>query len=307
MNNLDELLDTFDTHVHDELKNKPDVIDVGRDLDLDDVKIVARTWHRVQDAVAVVADLKGSTRLGISKHPASTASIYEAAIKPLIETLIYFDAGDIAIQGDGAIGIFWGDRAVERAMCAAITIKTFSERHLVPRLTKKWPDTGLPDTGFKVGVATSPLLVKKVGVPRSGHQEEVWPGKAVNFATKAAQTADAHELVITGSMWDAIKTNAFLVASCDCGGRYSDLWNNHTIDRLHDDEPDRIGQVLRSCWCVNCGPAFCDAILDGKKTRPPTGDLLNAANARAMQTAIAKKAATLRENRRNLRYARTGR
>jgi hypothetical protein len=44
---------------------------------------------------------------------------------------------------------FWGDRRFERAFCAGVTVKTFSQRHLEKRLEEKWPD--LPaETGYKV-------------------------------------------------------------------------------------------------------------------------------------------------------------
>jgi hypothetical protein len=86
-----------------------------------------------------------------------------------------------------------------RALCAGITIKTFS-RDMVIRLEKKWPD--LPETGFKVGVASNRLLAKRIGTPRNpAQQEPVWADKAINYAAKAAQGADRHDLVITGSVW----------------------------------------------------------------------------------------------------------
>src|SRR6266508_3826433 len=111
---LDALLGDLDDHVTSELESMPDVEDVGDDLDLDDLAVDERRWARVDEIVAVVADLKDSTRLGTGKHAASTASIYEAAVRPLVKVLADFDADDIAIQGDGAVGIFWGDRRFER-------------------------------------------------------------------------------------------------------------------------------------------------------------------------------------------------
>ncbi|MHB1518924.1 MAG: hypothetical protein ACYCVN_07180 [Acidimicrobiales bacterium] len=88
--------------------------------------ISARKWHKLDEAVAVVADLKGSTNLGVGKHAASTASIYEAATGGLCRIFDKFDADVVAIQGDGAFGLFWGDQRMERAICAGITVKTFS-------------------------------------------------------------------------------------------------------------------------------------------------------------------------------------
>ena len=63
---LTELLKEADDHVREELAAKPDVIEVS-DLDLDDdpAPITARRWYKVVDVVAVVADLKSSTQLGV--------------------------------------------------------------------------------------------------------------------------------------------------------------------------------------------------------------------------------------------------
>lgn len=271
---LDALLQQADAHVAGELKVTPDIVDAGHDLDLDDLSIVARRWHKVTDAVVVAVDLKNSTQLGVNKWAASTASIYEAAIKPIADMFLAFDANDIDIQGDGAFGIFWGPRRTERAICAGVTIKTFSAKHLVPRLEARW-DT-LPPTGFKVGIAASSLLAKRVGVPRTTHQEEVWPGKAVNYATKAAQCADAHELIVTNTVWTRIEDNDFLSHACGCpdGISCNELWTPATIDRLRHDEPDRDGRVLRSTWCDVHGPDFCEAILTGKTKREEIQQLL---------------------------------
>src|SRR5205823_2883503 len=145
-----------------------------------------------------------------------TASIYEAATGGLTRIFNDFDADFVAVQGDGAVGLFWGNKRLERALCAGITIKTFSELTLIPRLEKRWPE--LPNTGFKVGVAASSLLVKRVGVPRTAHQEPVWAGKAVNYAAKCAPQADRHEMIVAGTVWDFAEGNDYLAVSCTCAG-----------------------------------------------------------------------------------------
>ena len=271
---LDALLQDADAHVAGEMQATPEIVDAGHDLDINDLSIVARRWHKVSDAVVVAVDLKNSTQLGLNKRAASTASIYEAAIKPVTDIFLAFDASDIDIQGDGAFGIFWGSDRTERAICAGVTVKTFSAKHLVPRLTARW-DT-LPATGFKVGIAASSLLAKRVGVPRTMHQEEVWPGKAVNYATKAAQCADAHELIVTNTVWNRIENNHYITHACGCPDGISCrmLWTPTTIDRLRDDEPDRDGHVLRSTWCDLHGPEFCEAIINGQTKREEIQELL---------------------------------
>ena len=114
--NLTKLLEDASQHVKKELASKPDVVSVGQDLDLDNLAISARQWALVDEVVAVVSDLKDSTKLSTGKHAASTASIYEAAVAPVVQILDDFDADDIDIQGDCAIGVFDDDRGavVER-------------------------------------------------------------------------------------------------------------------------------------------------------------------------------------------------
>jgi hypothetical protein len=58
----DDLLKGFDNHVRDEFASMPRVDDVGDALDLSKLAIEARRWARVNEVVAVVADLKDSTR-----------------------------------------------------------------------------------------------------------------------------------------------------------------------------------------------------------------------------------------------------
>lgn len=294
------LLSGLAQHVRDELASKPDVVDVGDDLNLDTLAVAARRWARVDEIVAVVADLKGSTTLGTGKHAASTASIYEAAVRPLVQIFSDFEAGDIDIQGDAAFGVFWGNRRFERAMCAGITIKTFSQKHLEPKLEAKWPD--MPKTGFKVGVAASRILVKRVGLPGTDYQEEVWAGKAVNYAAKAAQLADRRQLWVTDTVWNAIAENDYIVYSCGCNGGPSDiLWADAEIDRLPEEDPDRQGRKLLAPWCDDHGPEFCAAILAGETSRPELQEFLRASHIKKLHESVprlkAKKARELRDAR----------
>lgn len=302
MLDLKALLDDTEQHVKTELKSNPTVVDVGDDLDLEDLAVGARRWARVNDVVAVVADLKNSTKLGMNKRRASTAAIYEAAVAPLARILLEFDAGDIDIQGDCAVGVFWGVRRLERAFCAGVTIKTFSERQLQPQLEDKWDD--LPETGFKIGLAASPILVKRIGVPRKPEtQEEVWAGKAVNYAAKAAQCSDRNEMWVTGTAWDRLEKNDYITYSCSCGsGPSPAIWDDVDITRLPDGE-DRYGRKLKSQWCVIHSDEFCNAILSGKTSRQ---DVTNA-KAEYGQQQVKSVLAQKRRSARQLRVVRLGR
>jgi class 3 adenylate cyclase len=301
---LGTLLMGLEEHVSSELASMPQVEDVGDDLDLDDLAVDARRWARVDEIVAVVADLKDSTKLGTGKRAASTASIYEAAVRPLVDILSDFDANDIAIQGDGAVGIFWGDRRIERAMCAGITVKTFSQKSLEAKLETKWPEA--PKTGFKVGIAASRILVKRIGLPKTEYQEEVWAGKAVNYAAKAAQCADRREMWVTGTIWERVSSNDYIVYTCGCpdGQPRDTLWGDAEITRLPDGDEDRYGRKLLSTWCDVHGPEFCNAILSGKSSRPGVGGASRDALMKKLTDSVIQQK---RRQAKQLRVARFGR
>jgi hypothetical protein len=293
---LEDLLNETDDSVRVELSCKPDVLDKGHELDLSKLPIEARRWHKLRDAVAVVADLKSSTQLGLNKHVASTASIYEASTGGVVKIFDEFDADFVAIQGDGAFALFWGSNRIARGVCAGITIKTFSAKSLVPRLEKKW--VGLPETGLKVGIGSSPLLVKRVGVPRTSHQEPVWAGRAVNYAAKAAQQADRHQMIVTGFIWDWITNNDYLAVSCPCGsGPTSSIWQDQTIEKIPEGDGDREGKLLNASWCDVHGAGYCEAVLAGKNRRVDVTTQRTTALSAELKVAVRLKALQERRSR----------
>ncbi|MEV5968354.1 hypothetical protein AB0L70_41705 [Kribbella sp. NPDC051952] len=293
---LKGMLKELDESVRDELKTAPEVVDSGTTLDISKLPIEARRWLKVSGVFAVVADLKGSTKLGTGKRAASTASIYEAGTGNIVKIFNRFDADFIAIQGDGALALFWDEQCFERAMCAAITIRTFSA-DFSERLEKKWPDS--PETGFKVGVAEGRLLVKRVGTPRNpNEQEPIWAGKAVNYAAKAAQAADRHQVIVTGSVWDLVEKNDYLSISCGCpSGPSLNIWSNVEIKNLPDGEPEAQGRMLFAGWCELHGPQFCQAIMDGEKKRDDVAHLRAEVQKSQFGNLLAEKARKARELR----------
>lgn len=264
---LDKLLSELDTKVKTEIESKPTVEDWNEStFDVTKLPIEARKWIKIPDVVVVVADLRNSTQLGTGKHDASTASIYEAATGNVVKVLDSFLADFIQIQGDGAFAIFWGEKRYERALCAGITIKTFSEA-MVERLEKRWPD--IPETGFKIGIASHRVLAKRIGTPRNpAQQEPVWAGKPVNYAAKAAQQADRHKLIVTGSVWDEVAKTDYLTISCPCGdGPSASLWSDVTIEKIPEDDTERDGRILSQTWCAVHGAEYVAAIMAGEKRR----------------------------------------
>lgn len=266
---LDELLDGLHDRTAKKFERQPAVIAKDGSFDASNLPIDSPTWHRVSDVVATFFDLKSSTNLERGRTPASTASIYDAGVGGVVKVLQTLGADFVDIQGDGGFGLFWGDLRYERAVCAAITIRTFSEG-FTAQLKNKWRDA--PGTGFKVGVASGPILAKRVGVARHlDLQEPVWAGRPVNYAAKAAQQTDPERILVTGSVWDAVEGNDYLTFSCGCSlgvpeaGTPTLLWGAFEIDKIPDDE--RFGQLLKSSWCKHHGEEFINAILNGDKTR----------------------------------------
>jgi hypothetical protein len=94
----------------------PAVEDWGGTLDVSKLPIKARKWIKVPDIVAVVADMKNSTKLGTGKRAPSTASIYDAGPGGVVEIYNRFEADFLQIQGDGVFALFWGD-GVMNAQC----------------------------------------------------------------------------------------------------------------------------------------------------------------------------------------------
>lgn len=292
---LDTLLEDLSSNTADEFKTMPDVVEAGDVIDIATLPIEARRWTRIKDVVAVVADLKSSTQLGTGSKAASTASIYEAGTGGVVKIFDTFNADFLQIQGDGAFALFWGDMRFERAAAAGITVKTFS-LDFTEKIEAKWPTK--PQTGFKVGIASHRVLVKRVGTPRNpAQQEPVWAGKPVNYASKAAQSADRHELVVTGSVWDQFEKNDYLAFTCSCNdGPHDTLWSDFAIPRLETDEKEAQGRKLASAWCDIHGQEFCSAILEGKKRRKAVDDLRQARLLNQMSNALWYKAKQERQN-----------
>lgn len=266
---LDGLLDGLAEGTKSELASTPDVVDWSGSLDVAKLPIVARRWVKVPDIVAVVADLKSSTQLGTGgQHAASTASIYQAATGGIVSIYNQFSADFIQIQGDGAFALFWGQLRYERAMCAGITVRTFSG-DLVSQLEQKWES--LPETGFKIGVSSGRVLTKRIGTPRNpAEQEPIWAGKPFNYAAKAAQCADRNQLIVTGSVWDRIQGNDYLAISCGCGADGEPslrIWEDVVIERLPESDDERQGRLLHAAWCTIHGAEFCAAVMSGESKR----------------------------------------
>lgn len=298
---LESLLESLSDEVGTAIKTVPDVEDASDSFALDSIpSSTSNKWMKLSNVVAVVCDLKGSTHLGTGRHDKSTARIYKSSVEGAVRIFHEFGADFIDIQGDGGFGLFWGDRAYERALCAAVTIRTFSE-DLVDQLSSTWKE--IPETGYKVGMHAARTLVKRIGTKRNvAEQEAVWVGKAVNFAAKCAQSADRHQVVATQDVWSRFQKNEYVAYSCGCNGEpKASLWTDKTVEKLPEGEQEAV--VLNVPWCVNCGPSFCEAIMQGKTQRE---DVTDTARNALTQTKMAAALKAKEERERQRRIQRRG-
>jgi class 3 adenylate cyclase len=257
-----------------ELRTPVEIEEPGDFPDLDSLYVEKRIWKKIDDVVVVAADLKGSTKLNFNKFAQTSARLYEAVTGNMVRIVSSFQPEFVDVQGDGLFALYHGDGRYRRALCAAITLKSFSEHYLVPEIEASMPER-FPETGLKVGMAAGILAAKKVGV--RGTNEPVWAGKPVSWATKCAGAADRNQLIVTRKVFQKFEQNDYVTHSCDCGrdpvtgdrvpGQKipSELWTTTQVTALPEADIDC--KLLKSSWCPNHGDEFCSAILEGKTSR----------------------------------------
>lgn len=257
---ISQFIEELGSHVRTALTTSVEMMDVSTFPKVDEMYVEAPKWHRIQDVVCVVADLKNSTKLNFDTYANSSAKLYEALTSNMVRTVDRFAPDFVDIQGDGIFALFHGSLRYERAFAAGVSLKTFSELELVPQIEAAFPR--MPATGLKVGMHAARVVVKKVGI--RGTNEPVWAGKLVNWAFKAAQSADVHEMVVTEKVYRHFEDNSLVTQSCGCPtGVRASLWADRHVDVLPD--TDARCRMLRSKWCESHGDDYCKWILEGKK------------------------------------------
>lgn len=136
--------------------------------------------------VCLYIDLDKSSKHSFKKHPQTMAKIYDYFTQNIVDILNHhkFGADYIDIKGDGAFGIFEGEKASFKALYCAITFKTLFEQ----AISKKF-STEQEKLSCKFGIHKDKLLVRKIGKRGSRNYNEVWAGRLVNNAAKLANEA----------------------------------------------------------------------------------------------------------------------
>jgi class 3 adenylate cyclase len=267
---VQKLMANLDKEVKATLSTPVTVRDVEKFPDADDSRS-GRTWKRMTDVVAVVADLKSSTMLGTGRHINTTLRLYKAATGNGVAVAEKFGPEFTDIQGDGFFSLFHGEGAYPRAIAAAMSLAYFSKEILEPHI-RELLGKECPDTGLKVGVASGRLAVGPVGV--RGATELVWPGKPVNWAFKCSGAADRHQVVVTEQVHErVILSNEYLLRQCYVIGHQHSSWQAGSM-WTSIEVPALRGVpcfVRKIPWCPEVVDASCNAVLDGKTQHPATG------------------------------------
>ncbi len=216
-------------------------------------------WLRIPEVICVYVDMMGSTKLSAELHDKSTAGAYQLFTGTAVRLLNEFGSPYIDVRGDGVFALFNQDQPYT-ALAAAVTFKTFVKEIFVPTIKNR---TGI-DIGSHIGIDQKTVLVKKLGLRRSGgrtdRQNEVWAGKPVNMAAKLASLSENGELLASERFFRHIKDEHALL-TCGCpNGIKTNLWSQKDVSA--DEKFDfQLAYSLQSNWCKVHGREYCDAIM----------------------------------------------
>ncbi len=250
--------------------------------DLNDVPETGPTngglWYKIENVVAVFADMKKSTDLNTRTVPKTAARAYAYFVNSMAVISYRLGAKYVDVQGDAVFALFSGQDSLFHATACAITMRTLTDTLIAGRLSK---DCGTEwSLAVGVGIDCKTVLVRRLGL-RGAKVNEVWAGKPVNTAAKLSSFTNANEVLVSSRVFDQYKAAKSLrqraiIWSCGCGiegigdgldaaaGTTRNLWNEEPVpaDKGFDFETM---YRLQSKWCPRHGPEFCEVIYTGKR------------------------------------------
>jgi class 3 adenylate cyclase len=260
---LVELLTDLEADARGLYGKKVEIKSVEAIPDSSDIPLLNNSWLRLDDVTCVYADMVRSTELSVSRDAAVVGKLYELFTGNAVRILNEFGAEYIDVRGDGAFGLFTGDKGFYSAFAAGVTIKTF----VSDRAAAIVKSSGLEfPLASHMGIQSGRLLVKRIGL-RGDMQNEVWAGKPVNVAAKLASMASSNQLTVSSSAYDRFKSD-LIYLSCGCQwidgkrivGDKVKLWDPIDVDAAIFGFDK--AYVLKSNWCSEHGEATCNGILN---------------------------------------------
>lgn len=244
----------------------------------DEAYLTNPTWlGGDNEFVCLFIDLDNSSQLSFKKNIQTIAKLYDYFTQNIVDVMNQdgLRADYIDIKGDGAFGIYEGDNAALKALCAAVTFKSFFELYIRPKFQT------INDTiNCKLAIHRDKILVKKIGKRGEGNSNEVWAGRLVNNTVKLADyskniyqndsslSRDKNSiLLISNKIYEDIGVKKeFTQISC---GHDLKL-NNQTKSAIWkqvdcSDDISVYGDKLwymNTVWCKLCGTNYMKEVLD---------------------------------------------
>lgn len=244
----------------------------------DDAYLNSPTWlGGDKEFVCLFIDLDNSSKLSFKKHPPTMAKIYDYFTQNIVDILSErgVNADYIDIKGDGAFGIYEGENAVFKAMCAAVTFKTFFDGYIRPKF-----QTSDSIINCKLAIDKDKILVRKLGKKGDKNNNEVWAGRVVNNASKLSSLSkeiytlqnigitnkEQSLLIISDKVYtELLKREKFTIFSCghDTKGNVrpvGKLWKEMDCSNNENVYSNKVWYIS-SGWCKLCGDSYMSNIL----------------------------------------------
>ncbi|WP_029521070.1 adenylate/guanylate cyclase domain-containing protein [Persephonella sp. IF05-L8] len=252
----------------DELKEKLDSLEDIKTEDYNSIEDAVNNarlekpiWNRVNNVVAVFADLKNSTQISNRKTKRVYAKFLEYTGYPFVKINEKFDSKFIDIKGDGGLSLFSGRYAEIKAFLAAETFKTFQEKYVRGKFKSKYNI----NLSFGIGISKGDLLVKRIGRRKEDNNFFVWAGNAVNNAALISKYVKiSSNKTIIGVSKDIYhilnqeKFRDYLILSCECSNKRN-LWERE--ERFIGSNID-IFYKIESDWCKKHGEEYINTVLE---------------------------------------------
>ena len=221
--------------------------------------------------ICVFIDLNNSTLISNYKNRREIAKLYDYFTQNIVDVfeIPEMKADYIDIKGDGAFGLYEGEKAMFKGFVAAVTFKTF----FIKFIKNKFITLG-ENLKVKIAMNMDMILVKKIG--RRDFYNEVWAGKLINNAYKISSLNEkiikydknsAEDIIIVSEdIYNKLKLKKdFTIWSCghDTNGNSRnkrELWEKF-IDTDADAQYKETVYYLKSKWCDICGDLFLSEIL----------------------------------------------
>jgi len=225
----------------------------------DKIPLEGKSWFEA-DIACVYIDMVNSTKLQVVKQAATAAKAYRLFVENMVKTLQDYECEFIDIKGDGGFGIFVGENASIKALCAAVTFKTLCQELLAGCIKD-----------FKIqahiGIDEKHCLFKRIGLRGDWHNV-VWAGKPVNMAAKLSCLAESQQIAISDRVFERISQPKFKKYACwSCGcttdalpGTVTQLWNAVDVSAKGWFDFEK-AYLCKSNWCKIHGNEYCQKLM----------------------------------------------